>query len=41
MLENYYELRGWNWETGIPEIETLENLGLNKAAADIKKIIQS
>jgi aldehyde:ferredoxin oxidoreductase len=29
MLKEYYRLRGWDEETGLPEPETLESLGLN------------
>ena len=28
MLKEYYRLRGWDEETGIPTAETLETLGL-------------
>ena len=35
MLDEYYDERGWDRETGIPHAETLERLGLAKAARDI------
>jgi aldehyde:ferredoxin oxidoreductase len=28
MLDEYYEVRGWDVETGLPTRETLERLGL-------------
>jgi aldehyde:ferredoxin oxidoreductase len=34
MLDNYYELRGWN-RMGIPKRKKLEDLGLQKAAEEI------
>ena len=30
MLDEYYELRGWDEKTGIPKKETIEKLGLDK-----------
>lgn len=38
MLEDYYELRGWNVNTGIPTGETLAKLNLHDVAADLKKL---
>jgi aldehyde:ferredoxin oxidoreductase len=35
MLDEYYSERGWDKETGIPHANTLEGLGLVKAARDI------
>jgi aldehyde:ferredoxin oxidoreductase len=35
MLKEYYQYRGWNWETGKPTKETLIDLGLNQAAEDL------
>jgi aldehyde:ferredoxin oxidoreductase len=35
MLDEYYRERGWNLETGIPEGETLERLGLGFAAEEL------
>ncbi len=32
MLDEYYDLRGWDKETGIPKPETLKKYGLEKAA---------
>lgn len=39
MLDEYYKVRGWNVETGIPTKEKLEKLGLTKVAADMEEII--
>ncbi len=36
MLEDYYETRGWDTETGIPKKATLEKLGLADVAEDLK-----
>jgi aldehyde:ferredoxin oxidoreductase len=30
MLTEYYDMRGWDQETGLPLKETLERLGLNE-----------
>jgi aldehyde:ferredoxin oxidoreductase len=38
MLDEYYSERGWAKETGIPTTETLNRLGLEKAAADLSKL---
>ncbi|MDX1778375.1 MAG: aldehyde ferredoxin oxidoreductase C-terminal domain-containing protein, partial [Thermodesulfobacteriota bacterium] len=38
MLEDYYRQRGWNTVTGLPTKETLEELGLHEAAADLQKM---
>jgi aldehyde:ferredoxin oxidoreductase len=38
MLDNYYELRGWNKKTGIPEAKKLRELGLDQAAKAIEEI---
>jgi aldehyde:ferredoxin oxidoreductase len=37
MLDNYYELRGWNKKTGLPTREKLIELGLEHAAKDLEK----
>jgi len=37
MKEDYYELRGWDIETGIPTKQTLEKLGLKDVADDLDK----
>ncbi len=34
LLKEYYAFRKWNWETGIPEKETLMELGLYQAAEE-------
>lgn len=38
MLDEYYELHGWDKETGYPTRETLEDLGLGYVADDLEKI---
>jgi aldehyde:ferredoxin oxidoreductase len=38
MLDEYYDERGWDKETGIPYAKTLERLGLVEAARDIPNI---
>jgi aldehyde:ferredoxin oxidoreductase len=38
LLDDYYEKRGWNIERGIPTIEKLQSLGLEKSARDFKKM---
>ncbi len=35
MLEEYYDLRGWDKSTGIPTYETLEELGLSDVAKEL------
>ncbi len=35
MLDEYYKVRGWDVETGVPLPETLERLGLQEEAKDI------
>jgi aldehyde:ferredoxin oxidoreductase len=37
MLDNYYELRGWDKITGIPKREKLKELGLEEAARELGK----
>ena len=37
MLDDYYEIRGWNKSTGIPEKRKLLELGLERAAKAIEK----
>lgn len=37
MLEEYYELRGWDKDTGVPKRKTLEKLGLKFAADELKE----
>jgi aldehyde:ferredoxin oxidoreductase len=36
MVKNYYEIMGWDPETGKPLPETLEKLGLREVIEDIK-----
>ena len=38
MLDEYYDLRGWDRETGIPRKETLERLGLMKEIEDLRRM---
>ena len=34
-LPEYYQVRGWDWETGKPTKERLTSLGLNTEAQDL------
>jgi aldehyde:ferredoxin oxidoreductase len=36
-LDEYYELRGWDAESGVPTFEKLESLGLGDVAKDLRK----
>lgn len=36
MLKEYYRLRGWDEETGLPLPETLNNMGLHDVASEFK-----
>ena len=38
MLDNYYELRGWDKQTGIPSRAKLERMGLECAAEELEKL---
>ena len=38
MLNNYYELMGWDIETGIPLSSTLESLGISYANKQLDKL---
>ena len=38
MLDNYYELRGWDKKTGLPTRATLESLGLGAVADQLQKM---
>jgi aldehyde:ferredoxin oxidoreductase len=38
MLDEYYEIHGWDRQTGYPTRKTLEDLGLKKAAEDLERI---
>lgn len=40
MLEDYYEIRGWDREKGIPTEKRLENLAIEDVARDLKKYLQ-
>jgi aldehyde:ferredoxin oxidoreductase len=35
MLKEYYAYRKWDWDTGRPTKEKLEELGLTQAAQDL------
>jgi len=37
LLDDYYDERGWDIETGIPTEKTLRELGLEDVAKDLKK----
>ncbi|MFX1273258.1 MAG: aldehyde ferredoxin oxidoreductase C-terminal domain-containing protein [Promethearchaeota archaeon] len=37
MLDEYYEQRGWDLETGLPTMETLKRLGLEKEGKAVIK----
>ncbi|RLE88301.1 MAG: aldehyde:ferredoxin oxidoreductase, partial [Thermoprotei archaeon] len=39
MLDEYYELRGWDLKTGIPKPDKLRELGLEKAAELSEKLL--
>ena len=38
MLDEYYDLHGWDRETSFPRRETLAELGLGSVADDLEKI---
>jgi len=40
MLDEYYRLRGWDVETGIPLPETLRRLGLEDAAKTAEELLR-
>jgi len=35
MLREYYQARGWDWDTGKPSREKLEELGLGWVVEDL------
>jgi trimethylamine:corrinoid methyltransferase-like protein len=37
MLREYYESRGWDFESGLPYEETLERLGLDYVAETLRR----
>jgi len=41
MLPDYYHLRGWDLETGLPKLETLEKLGLKKEGEQMNLALSS
>ena len=41
MKSEYYELRGWDPETGVPTRKTLEQLGLGSVADDLDRYFQA
>ncbi|MEM3061653.1 MAG: aldehyde ferredoxin oxidoreductase C-terminal domain-containing protein, partial [Candidatus Bathyarchaeia archaeon] len=38
MLDEYYENRGWDRETGLPYRKTLERVGLKEVADELEKL---
>jgi aldehyde:ferredoxin oxidoreductase len=38
MLDEYYDLHGWDRQTSFPKRETLVDLGLGDVADDLEKI---
>lgn len=38
LLDQYYELHGWDPETGIPRRKTLEELGLLELCSDVAQL---
>jgi aldehyde:ferredoxin oxidoreductase len=38
LLDEYYEIRGWDKETGLPTRETLSELGLDDVADELSKL---
>jgi aldehyde:ferredoxin oxidoreductase len=38
MLDNYYELRGWDKKTGIPTKTKLEDIGLQSVATELERL---
>jgi aldehyde:ferredoxin oxidoreductase len=40
MLDDYYELRGWDKETGIPTRKKLKELDLSDIADDLAKYVR-
>jgi aldehyde:ferredoxin oxidoreductase len=41
MIDEYYEARGWDVETGVPKRQRLEKLGLKTIARDLERIQKS
>ena len=39
MLEDYYQMRGWDKETGIPTQERLQALGVSEVAQDMEQYL--
>ena len=37
MVKEYYKLRGWDAESGLQKIETLEKLGVPELVQDLRK----
>jgi aldehyde:ferredoxin oxidoreductase len=37
MLKEYYEIRQYDWKTGLPTKAELENVGLSDVAEELKK----
>jgi len=38
MLDNYYELRGWDKKSGVPTRATLQRVGLDSVADELGKM---
>ena len=38
MLKEFYDLRGWDSESGLQKAKTLEHLGLSDLVQDLKQI---
>jgi aldehyde:ferredoxin oxidoreductase len=38
MLDDYYQVRGWNRETGFPTREKLDSLDLSSVANELEKL---
>ena len=41
MLEDYYEMRGWDKKTGIPTQERLQALGVSEVAQDMEQYVSA
>jgi aldehyde:ferredoxin oxidoreductase len=37
VLDEYYEARGWDKESGLPTMQKLQELGLDDVASDLQK----
>ena len=41
LIDDFYQLSGWDLKTGIPKLDTLKNLGLHTIAKDMEVYIKS